>query len=433
MQLTWFGHSAFRLDVKGAVILIDPFLDNPTFKGDKVGAAKGTTHVIVTHGHDDHLGSAADICKATDAILVANPEIGDYLMGKGVPEKRIEQFNHGGELHFDALSVAYVPAWHSSSTTVDGASLYLGNPGGVVIRAEGERTLLHMGDTGIFGDMKLIGEIYQPKIGIVPIGDRFTMGPKLAALACRRYFDFETVIPCHYETYDGSSWQGRALRGRDGRIGNEGAYPGAGHLGDGVGSRGIWTSENCQKSPGNHHNNRDADNPKVAALEVFAGILPRGAHHDLLHYAAVFTFIENRTSRETPRALASVSLKQGAGVATPSCSSHAASRAASNPLDPPRASTVIPRCSRSARMAPTPRSAPLSITVRASSSCIAQSSDCCGAKPPMVAGGLNPRTRCWFRLGVLARRPNKLPSKNAIINSDTMSPRAATLMNKQYV
>ena len=70
-----------------------------------------------------------------------------------------------------------------------------------MIRAEGERTLLHMGDTGIFDGMKLIGELYEPKIGIVPIGDRFTMGPKLAALACRRYFDFETVIPCHYETF----------------------------------------------------------------------------------------------------------------------------------------------------------------------------------------------------------------------------------------
>ena len=78
MQITWFGHSAFRIDIKGAVIMIDPFLDNPTFKGDKQAAAKGATHVVVTHGHDDHIGSAVEICQATGAVLVANPEISDY-------------------------------------------------------------------------------------------------------------------------------------------------------------------------------------------------------------------------------------------------------------------------------------------------------------------------------------------------------------------
>ena len=202
MQITWFGHSAFRIDLDRAAILIDPFLDNPTFKGDRDAAVRGVTHVVLTHGHDDHVGSTREICTATGAVLVANPEICHYLAAQGVPADRSEQINHGGELHLGAFSVAYVPAWHSSSTTVDGRPVYLGNPGGVVIRAEGERTLLHMGDTGIFEGMRLIGEIYEPKIGIVPIGDRFTMGPKLAALACRRFFAFETVIPCHYETFD---------------------------------------------------------------------------------------------------------------------------------------------------------------------------------------------------------------------------------------
>jgi L-ascorbate metabolism protein UlaG (beta-lactamase superfamily) len=201
MQITWFGHSAFRIDLAAAAILIDPFLANPTFTGDKAAATRGATHVVVTHGHDDHVGSAVEICKATGAVLIANPEVSDYLVGQGVPGDRNEQINHGGELHLGAFSIAYVPAWHSSSTTIDGRPVYLGNPGGVVIRAKGEKPLLHMGDTGIFDGMKLIGEIYAPKIGIVPIGDRFTMGPKLAALACRRFFDFETVIPCHYETF----------------------------------------------------------------------------------------------------------------------------------------------------------------------------------------------------------------------------------------
>ncbi len=199
MQITWFGHSAFRIALDGAVILIDPFLDNPTFAGDKAAAAAGATHVILTHGHDDHIGSAPEICRETGAVLVANPEVCTLLAGRGVA--RAEHVNHGGEIDFGAFRVAYVPAWHSSSTTIDGMPVYLGNPGGVVISAPGERTLLHMGDTGIFDGMKLIAEIYQPKIGIVPIGDRFTMGPRLAALACKRFFDFETVIPCHYGTF----------------------------------------------------------------------------------------------------------------------------------------------------------------------------------------------------------------------------------------
>jgi L-ascorbate metabolism protein UlaG (beta-lactamase superfamily) len=196
MKLTWYGHSAFRLDYAGAVILLDPFLTNPTFKGDVKAAYRGATHVILTHGHSDHIGSTADICKETGALLVANPEVCGYLGQQGV--SNASPINHGGELHLGGFSVGYVPAWHSSAAD-DGT--YLGNPGGVVFMAANEKTVLAMGDTGIFDGMKLIGEIYQPKIGLVPIGDRFTIGARLAALACTRFFDFETVVPCHYGTF----------------------------------------------------------------------------------------------------------------------------------------------------------------------------------------------------------------------------------------
>ncbi len=196
MKLTWYGHSAFRLDYAGAVILLDPFLTNPTFKGDVKAAYQGATHVILTHGHGDHVGSTVDICKETGALLVANPEVCGYLGQQGVANA--SPFNHGGELHLGGFTVGYVPAWHSSSAD-DGT--YLGNPGGVVFMAPNEKTVLAMGDTGIFEGMKLIGEIYQPKVGLVPIGDRFTMGARQAALACTRFFDFETVVPCHYGTF----------------------------------------------------------------------------------------------------------------------------------------------------------------------------------------------------------------------------------------
>jgi L-ascorbate metabolism protein UlaG (beta-lactamase superfamily) len=199
MKITWFGHSAFRVDLDGAAIMIDPFVGNPTFHGDQQATYEGATHVVLTHGHDDHTGSTVEICKATGATLVANFEICNFLAAKGV--ENFSPGNHGGAIDCGPFTVAFVGSWHSSSTIVDGTPIYLGNPAGVVITAPNEKSLLHMGDTDIFSDMALINEIYQPKVGIVPIGDRFTMGARLAAMACNRYFDFETVIPCHYATF----------------------------------------------------------------------------------------------------------------------------------------------------------------------------------------------------------------------------------------
>ncbi|MFN0263830.1 metal-dependent hydrolase [Tepidamorphus sp. 3E244] len=202
MKATWFGHSAVRIETGNAVIIIDPFLsDSSTFEGDPLEAAKGATHVVLTHGHDDHIGDTVSICKETGAQLVANFEICNYLGGKGV--ENFSPGNHGGRIDCGDFDVAFVQAWHSSSSIVDGTPVYLGNPAGVVIlpKASYEPVVLHMGDTDIFSDMKLIADIYKPQVGFVPIGDRFTMGADLAARACRDYFDFKTVIPVHYGTF----------------------------------------------------------------------------------------------------------------------------------------------------------------------------------------------------------------------------------------
>jgi L-ascorbate metabolism protein UlaG (beta-lactamase superfamily) len=205
MQLTWLGHSAFRLEFGKTVLLIDPFLKgNPTFEAAKLDFAKvtaGTTHVAVTHGHDDHIGSSVEICQATNATLISNFEICMYLTGQGV--KNISPGNHGGELDFGEFSVAFVNAWHSSAATVDGQLRYMGNPAGYVVRTKAGRSLLHMGDTGIHSDMALTQELYAPEVGIVPIGDRFTMGARQAALACRKFFKFRTIVPCHFGTFPG--------------------------------------------------------------------------------------------------------------------------------------------------------------------------------------------------------------------------------------
>ncbi len=203
MKLTWYGHSAYKVEFADASILIDPFLTgNPSFPEtlsvDEV--ADGVTHLLLTHGHDDHIGDSIDILKKTGAQLTANYEICMWANGKGV--ENINPMNSGGCVDVGPFKVGLTVAHHSSASQSDGNGLtYLGNPHGIIIDAPGEPVLYHMGDTDIFSDMALINELYAPKVGIVPIGDRFTMGGKAAALACNRYFGFDSILPCHFGTF----------------------------------------------------------------------------------------------------------------------------------------------------------------------------------------------------------------------------------------
>lgn len=199
MKITWLGHAAFRIETGGSVILIDPFLrPSPTFQASGLkfeDVTRGVTHVALTHGHDDHIADAAEIAKANDATMFAVAELAGFMGSQGV--KKLEAMNTGGSVKTRDFNLTLVNALHSSAS----GGVYLGNPCGIVIAAAEGKTLLHMGDTEIFGDMALINEIHKPDIGIVPIGDRFTMGAATAALACRRFFSFSTIIPCHYGTF----------------------------------------------------------------------------------------------------------------------------------------------------------------------------------------------------------------------------------------
>lgn len=202
MKIRWLGHSAFRVETAKDTILIDPFFThNPAFKGQDVkDVTRGVTHILLTHGHMDHVGDTIALAGELDAEVVANADLGDWLEFRGV--KKVNPAGTGGTIHTGSFSVTLTNALHSSAhLTEDGISHSLGSANGLMLHFDDEPSLLHMGDTDIFGDMALIEELHQPDIGLVPVGDRFTMGGAVAALACQRFFNFKTVIPCHYKTF----------------------------------------------------------------------------------------------------------------------------------------------------------------------------------------------------------------------------------------
>jgi L-ascorbate metabolism protein UlaG (beta-lactamase superfamily) len=193
VSLTWLGHAGFRLDgPSGKRVYIDPWLDNPKFPESQRDIDRIDV-LALTHGHSDHTASAVDLYKQHSPAVVCIVELADWLGSQGV---EATGFNKGGTVDVDGVRVTMTDARHSSSTS-DGH--YAGEPAGFVIELDGTR-VYHAGDTGVFGDMQLIGRIYEPDVAILPIGDHYTMGPREAAVALE-LLGVKRCVPCHYGTF----------------------------------------------------------------------------------------------------------------------------------------------------------------------------------------------------------------------------------------
>ena len=186
MQLTWLGHSCVLL-IGSKKVLIDPFIEGGSVRGTEPDI------VAVTHGHADHLGEAVALNRKTVAIT----EIARYLKAKGLP---VEGMNIGGTIMVDGVSFTMTAAIHSTFIEEAGLGFSAGAAAGFVIGMDGVN-VYHAGDTAIFTDMKLIGELYHPDIALLPIGGRFTMGIPEAMMAAN-FIGAKTVIPIHYNTWD---------------------------------------------------------------------------------------------------------------------------------------------------------------------------------------------------------------------------------------
>jgi L-ascorbate metabolism protein UlaG (beta-lactamase superfamily) len=199
LAITWLGHATFLLQSPGGKkILFDPWVTgNPTSpeSAKKLGALD---LILITHGHGDHTADAVAIARSSGAQTVAPYEVAVWLGSKGL--QNVTGMNPGGTLRALGLSITMVPAMHSSSIEEDGKIIYLGVATGYVVTLENGQTIYFAGDTGVFGDMRLIAEMYRPEIAFLPIGDLYTMGPEQAAKACE-LLGVKQVVPMHYGTF----------------------------------------------------------------------------------------------------------------------------------------------------------------------------------------------------------------------------------------
>ena len=199
LRLTWLGHATVKLEYGGQTTLIDPWVMNNPVCPDELKTFDRIDTMLITHGHFDHTSDAVELSKKHSPTVVGMIEVAGWLERKGV--QNTVGMNKGGTVQANGVKATMVHANHSSSFTEDdGTTVYLGEPAGYVVEFPNGYKVYHAGDTNVFGDMQIIGSLYQPDLALLPIGDHFTMGPREAAHAAE-LLDVPAILPIHYGTF----------------------------------------------------------------------------------------------------------------------------------------------------------------------------------------------------------------------------------------
>jgi L-ascorbate metabolism protein UlaG (beta-lactamase superfamily) len=199
LAITWLGHSTFILRTPGRKrLLLDPWLTTNPACPERLKKPPQVDLILASHGHADHIEDLVSCARASDAPVIGIYELCDWLARKGI--RHTFPMNKGGSQEIAGLVVSMSDARHSGGFVESGQMIYMGEACGYVIRLEHGRTIYYAGDTDLFGDMRLIGEMYRPEIAFLPIGDRFTMGPEGAARACS-LLGVKQVVPMHWGTF----------------------------------------------------------------------------------------------------------------------------------------------------------------------------------------------------------------------------------------
>jgi L-ascorbate metabolism protein UlaG (beta-lactamase superfamily) len=203
VTITWLGHATFHVVTpEGKQVLLDAWVDgNPSCPDAwKAKVREGLDAIFVTHGHFDHVNDLVDIATSTGAQVVCQFDLASWMQSKGVAEEKIVGFNKGGTVEVAGIKATMTSAQHSSTIAENGTIVPMGDAAGYILRFSNDFTVYLTGDTAVTYDMLIMGDLYQPDLAILPIGDHFTMDPRQAAYALK-LIRADYAIGCHWGTF----------------------------------------------------------------------------------------------------------------------------------------------------------------------------------------------------------------------------------------